>query len=90
MTLTNISKIRKNPDPWHDVVIPGLDGRDGAVTIPGQIAKSLMPHLQETWLIIHLAYGQRKDLGTVSCSLMRIVPLPWFLPGRTSVSAGVH
>jgi len=35
MTLTNISKIRKNPDPWHDVVIPGLDGRDGTVTVPG-------------------------------------------------------
>ena len=31
----NQSKLRKNPDPWHDVVIPGLEGRDGVVTVPG-------------------------------------------------------
>jgi len=35
MTLTNCSKIRKNPDPWHDVVAPGIDGREGVVTVPG-------------------------------------------------------
>ena len=32
----NQSKIRKNPDPWHDVVIPGVDGRDDYCTVPGQ------------------------------------------------------
>ena len=31
----NQSKIRKNPDPWHDVVIPGVDGRDDYCTVPG-------------------------------------------------------
>ena len=31
----NQSKIRKNPDPWHDVVIPGVTGRDEEVTVPG-------------------------------------------------------
>ena len=30
----NQSKLRKNPDNWHDVVIPGLTGRDGTVTVP--------------------------------------------------------
>ena len=30
----NQSKLRKNPDPWHDVVIPGLDGRDDMPTVP--------------------------------------------------------
>ena len=30
----NQSKIRKNPDPWHDVVIPGLEGRDDSPTVP--------------------------------------------------------
>ena len=30
----NQSKLRKNPDNWHDVVIPGLHGRDGTVTVP--------------------------------------------------------
>jgi hypothetical protein len=34
-TRVNQSKIRKNPDNWHDVVIPGLAGRDGTVTVPG-------------------------------------------------------
>ena len=24
---TNRSKVRKNPDPWHDVLIPGLDSK---------------------------------------------------------------
>jgi len=32
----NQSKMRKNPDPWHDVVIPGLEGRDDHPTVPGQ------------------------------------------------------
>ena len=31
---TNQSNIRKNPDEWHDVVIPGLDGKAGVVTVP--------------------------------------------------------
>ena len=30
----NQSKIRKNPDPWHDVVVPGVDGRDDYCTVP--------------------------------------------------------
>ena len=32
----NNSKLRKNPDDWHDVVIPGLEGRDGTPTVPGE------------------------------------------------------
>ena len=32
----NQTKLRKNPDPWHDVVIPGLEGRDAIVTVPGE------------------------------------------------------
>ena len=32
----NQSKIGKNPDPWHDVVIPGVDGRDDYCTVPQQ------------------------------------------------------
>ena len=32
--LVNQSKIRRNPDPWHDVVIPGVDGHDGVPTVP--------------------------------------------------------
>jgi len=31
----NESKLKLNPDPWHDVVIPGLDNRDTVVTVPG-------------------------------------------------------
>ena len=34
-TQVNQSKLRKNPDNWHDVVIPGLDGRDAVPTVPG-------------------------------------------------------
>merc|ERR1712078_78935 len=30
--VVNQSKIRKNPDNWHDVVIPGLHGRDDVPT----------------------------------------------------------
>ena len=30
----NQSKIRKNPDNWHDVVTPGMHGRDDTVTVP--------------------------------------------------------
>ena len=36
----NQSKLRKNPDPWHDVVIPGLDGKDAVPTVPGQTAEA--------------------------------------------------
>ena len=32
--LVNQSKIRKNPDPWHDVMIPGLLNRDGVPVVP--------------------------------------------------------
>ena len=34
--LVNQSKLRKNPDPWHDVVIPGVDGRNDYPTVPGE------------------------------------------------------
>ena len=37
----NQSKIRKNPDNWHDVVIPGLHGRDGVVTVPSLENKNM-------------------------------------------------
>jgi len=30
----NSSKVRLNPDPWHDVVVPGLQGRDAVPTVP--------------------------------------------------------
>jgi len=30
----NESKLKLNPDPWHDVVIPGVDNRDAVVTVP--------------------------------------------------------
>ena len=30
----NQTKVRKNPDTWHDVVIPGLDGADGTCEVP--------------------------------------------------------
>ena len=39
----NQSKIRKNPDNWHDVVIPGMHGRDGIVTVPGIEDASIRP-----------------------------------------------
>ena len=32
----NKSKLRKNPDNWHDVVTPGLQGKDGVPTVPGE------------------------------------------------------
>jgi len=35
----NMSKLRKNPDPWHDVVIPGVDNRDAVVTVPNVSAQ---------------------------------------------------
>ena len=31
----NQSKLRKNPDPWPDVVIQGVDNRDTVATVPG-------------------------------------------------------
>jgi len=40
----NQSKIRKNPDNWHDVVIPGLHGRDGVVIVPGIEDASIRPN----------------------------------------------
>ena len=30
----NRSKLKPNPDPWHDVVIPGFDGRDAVPEVP--------------------------------------------------------
>ena len=30
----NRSKVKRNPDPWHDVMIPGLEGRDGVTEVP--------------------------------------------------------
>jgi hypothetical protein len=30
----NQSMLRKNPDLWRDVVIPGIDGRDATVIVP--------------------------------------------------------
>ena len=35
----NQTKVRKNPDPWHDVVIPGLEGRDAVPTVPGMLPR---------------------------------------------------
>ena len=39
----NQSKIRKNPDKWHDVVIPGLEGRDGVPEYPGEVFPEVVP-----------------------------------------------
>ena len=33
----NQTKLRKNPDMWHDVVIPGMDRRNGKPTVPQAI-----------------------------------------------------
>ncbi len=33
----NQSKMRNNPDEWHGVVIPGLDGRDGVVIVSPEV-----------------------------------------------------
>ncbi len=47
----NQSKIRKNPDPWHDVVIPGLERRDAVVTVPGttepQQQQDIQPEVEQ-------------------------------------------
>ena len=36
----NSTKLRKNPDNWHDMVIPGLEGRDDTPTVPGEQDRS--------------------------------------------------
>ena len=33
----NQTKLRKNPDNWHDVVIPGLDRRNDVPTVPERV-----------------------------------------------------
>ena len=39
----NQSKLRKNPDNWHDVVIPGLDRRNDVPTVPERKTDSNEP-----------------------------------------------
>ena len=42
----NQFKLRKNPDEWHDIVIPGLRGKDGTVTVPGTTREEFDPAKQ--------------------------------------------
>eukprot|EP00973_Karenia_brevis_P020168 2767148-Karenia_brevis.AAC.1 len=34
--VVNQSKIGKNPNPWHDEVIPGVVNKDGVPTLPAE------------------------------------------------------
>ena len=36
----NQSKLRKNPDSWHDVVIPGIDDTEVIIEVPGTNGES--------------------------------------------------
>ena len=40
----NSTKLRENPDNWHDMVIPGLEGRDDTPTVPGEADTSSTDH----------------------------------------------
>ena len=50
----NRSKLKPNPDPWHDVVIPGFDGRDAVPEVPPDDKEEPIPEHQTVHLALDL------------------------------------